>query len=201
MEKYVITINRQFGSLGRRIARELSELLNIEYYDRDIVDTVAKNLDMPVSQISNEEEKAKGSFLKMKFPLGNGTSEIQDYIFQMQQQLICNISDRESCIIVGRCSDYILKSNPNIIRVFIFAPYEARLYNCIQSLHMKPEAAKKMIAEVDKARDAYHLRYAHYLPSDFNHNDILLDSSKLGVSGTARHLSTYVQSYLQHKGN
>lgn len=62
MEKYVVTINRQFGSLGRPIAREMSELLHIEYYDRDIVDAVAKETNMPVSTISDEEETAKTGF-------------------------------------------------------------------------------------------------------------------------------------------
>ena len=187
-QHYAITINRQFGSLGRPIAKKLSELLNIEYYDRDIVDSVAKQTNLPISVISNEEETAKAGFLRMKFPLGRGTNETQDKIYEIQRQIISNIAAKEDCIIVGRCSEYVLRNHPNLIRIFIYAPYDQRLNNCINNLHMDSETAQKMIQEVDQARMAYHLRYAGYQPGDFSHNDILINSSFLGIDGTAEYL-------------
>ena len=113
MNNYVITINRQFGSLGRPIARKMSEMLDIEYYDRDIVDSVAKEMDLPVSVVSDEEETAKSNYFSMKFPLGNGTTAMQQDIFEAQRRIISNLADRENCIIVGRCSDYILRNHPS----------------------------------------------------------------------------------------
>ncbi len=196
MEKYVVTINRQFGSLGRPIAREMSELLHIEYYDRDIVDAVAKETNMPVSTISDEEETAKTGFFYMKFPLGRGTTRTQDAIFKCQAKIIETLADKESCIIVGRCSDYLLRNHSNLIRIFIYAPFEQRLKNCVENLHMPENIARKMIRDVDKARDAYHLRYTHYKPSDFSHADILINSSFLGVKGTAGYLATLIQQKL-----
>lgn len=196
MDNYVVTINRQFGSLGRPVAKKMSELLQIEYYDRDIVDAVAKETNVPVSIISNEEESAKTGFFYMKFPLGRGTSNMQDEIFHSQKKIISNIADRENCIIVGRCSDYILRNHDNLIRIFIYAPYEKRLQNCISNLHMTSVEAKKMIAEVDAARDAYHLQYTKYLPSDLSHNDLLIDSSLLGINGTAAYLAELIQQKL-----
>ncbi len=196
MEHFVITINRQFGSLGRPIARKMSELMNIEYYDRDIVDTVSHEMNMPVSIISHEEETVKSNFFRMKFPLGNGASSIQEDIFEAQRKIIANLADKESCIIVGRCSDYVLRNHPRLIRVFIYAPTEIRYKNCIENLHMTPETARKMIADVDKARDAYHMQFAGYLPSDFNHNDIMVNSSFLGVDGTAAYLTDFIKQRL-----
>lgn len=190
---YAITINRQFGSLGRPIARELSKLLEIEYYDRDIVDAVAKETNLPVSVVSNEEEKSKTGFFNMKFPLGRGTNDTQDKIYETQRKIIAATADRENCIIVGRCSDYVLRNHPHLIRIFIYAPYETRLKNCIEQLHMKSDAARKMIQEVDQAREAYHLRYAGYIPGDYTHNEILIDSSLLGVEGTAKYLATLIK--------
>ncbi len=194
MEKYIITINRQFGSLGRPIAKHLSELLGIEYYDRDIVEKVAQKMNLPVSIISSEEESAKKSFFKMQFPLGKGTTDTQDKIYDVQRKIIDSIADKESCIIVGRCSDYILHNYPRIMRIYIYAPYEERLKNCINNLHMTNENASKMIHEVDHARDAYHLRYAGYLPSDLNHNDLLIDSSFLGIDKTAEQLAFLIKN-------
>lgn len=197
MSNYVITINRQFGSLGRPIARKMSEMLNIEYYDRDIVDSVANEMKLPVSVVSDEEESVKTSYFNMKFPLGTGTTETQNRIFEAQRRIIAQLADRESCIIVGRCSDYILRNHPSLIRVFIYAPMEARYRNCVENLHMSPEQARKMIADVDKARDAYHMHFAKYLPSDFNHNDIMINSAFLGVDGTAAYLTDLIHQRLK----
>lgn len=192
-DNYAITINRQFGSLGRPIAKKLSELLGIEYYDRDIVDHVAKATSLPVSVVSSEEETAKTGFLNMKFPLGKGTNETQDKIYEAQRKIISNIADRENCIIVGRCSDYVLRNHPKLTRIYIYAPYDKRINNCINNLHMTIENARKMIQDVDQARNAYHLRYAKYFPSDLEHNDLLIDSSFLGVDGTAEYLANLIK--------
>ncbi len=194
MYNYAVAINRQFGSLGRPIAKELAKLLSIEYYDRDIVDKVAKETNLPVSVVSSEEESAKAGFFNMKFPLGKGTNETQDKIFEVQRKIITHIADRESCIVVGRCSDYVLRNHPHLFRIFIYAPYDIRLKNCIENLHMSPESARKMIQEVDQARDAYHMRYAKYLPSDILHNDVMIDSSFLGVNGTAAYLYELIKA-------
>ena len=193
MQQYVVTITRQFGSLGRPIARELSELLHIEYYDRDIVEETAKKMGIPVSVVSEQEEVSKSLFGNMVFPLGTGTSSQQQEIFNQQVRIINEIASKESCIIVGRCSDYILRNQKNVINVFIYAPYEARYRNCVDVLKMDAEEAKKMIAKVDRARDAYHKSFAKFLPSDYNHKDIMIDSSMAGIKGTANILATAVR--------
>ena len=180
----MVTIARQFGSLGRPIARKVSEKLGIEYYDRDIVDFTAKKLNLPVSTICNEEESAKSEFFNMSYPLGMGTTEIQDKIFAVQRKIITDFSEKRSCIIVGRCSDYILKDCTKIINIYIYAPYTARLCNCVEKLNMQPAEAKKMIADVDKAREAYHRHYCGYSMSDKDFKHVMLDSSLLGVEET-----------------
>ena len=193
MKHFTITIAREFGSLGRPIAKKMSELLKIEYYDRDIVEKTAKKMNETVSKISNEEEIASNRFFNMKFPLGTGTSAIQDKIFVTQAKIINELSDKQSCIIVGRCSDYILQNRKNCIHIFIYAPLEERLKNCVDILNMEYSEAKKMIIEVDKARRNYHQHYAGYLPSDYRYKDISINSSLLGIEGTAKHLSELVR--------
>ena len=180
----MVTIARQFGSLGRPIARRVSEKLGIEYYDRDIVDFTARKLNLPVSIISDEEESAKSAFFNMSYPLGMGTTEIQDEIFAVQRKIITDLAEKGPCIVVGRCSDYILKDSPNLMNVFVYAPYTARLRNCVEKLNMQPAEAKKMIAAVDKAREAYHKHYCGYSMSDKDFKHVMLDSSLLGDEGT-----------------
>lgn len=193
MQKYVITIARQFGSLGRPIAMEMAKILGIEYYDRDIVDTAAKKTGLPISAVSNVEESARPGFFRMMFPLGQSNIQAQNHIFNTQREIILNLADRESCIIVGRCSDYILEGTRNHLRIYIYASYEKRLHNCIKTLNMEKEEAKRMIREVDKARDDYHRRYAGFLPQDVNYKDILIDSSLFGEKGTAEYLAELVR--------
>lgn len=193
MEQYVVTITRQFGSLGRPIAQKMSEILEIKYFDRDIVEATAKQTGLAVSTISDQEENAKTPFFRMKFPLGNDAVDIQNKIFNVQKTLIWEIADKQSCIIVGRCSDYILRNFKNHISVYIYAPFEERLDNCIHTLGIPKEKAISMIHEVDKSRRAYHKKYTKYYPEDIQYKDIMINSSLLGVDGTAEMLSDVIQ--------
>lgn len=192
MKKFVITITREFGSMGRPIAKRLSELLGVEYYDRDIVEETARKMNLPVSVISNTEEKKSG-FFEMLFPLGTESMERQQKLFEVQSGIIRKLAEEESCIIVGRCADYVLEDEPNAVHVYIYAPYADRLANCVGPLGMKKDEAKKMIAEVDKARYAYHKYFAKYAPSDPEHKHLIINSALLEVEGTAQALASIVR--------
>ena len=195
--RYVITITRQFGSMGRPIAKRMAEMLGIEYYDRDLVDQAAEKLNLPVSVINEVEEKAnslaKNPFFRMASPLGSGTTTTQDKIFEAQQNIIKFLAEKETCIIVGRCADFTLSEMENAIHIYIYASYEARLEHCIKDLGMEEMEARKMMAAVDKARESYHMNFAGYAPDDKSHKDILIDSSLLGVEGTAEYLVDLVK--------
>ena len=197
MEKFTITITREFGSLGRSIARELSQILGVEFYDRDIVEEVANKLNLPVSTVSNEEEKSRHSFFPRMFPLGTDEEYMQDIIFDVQKDIILNLAKKSSCILVGRCSDFLLEKEKNNINIFIYASYEKRLQNCVDTLGMTEAEAKRMILSVDKARNAYHKKYAGYLPNDPEHKQLMIDSSLLGVTGTAKLIAEIVHQLFQ----
>lgn len=100
-----------------------------------------------------------------------GKDDEQDEIFKNQVSIIRQLADKQSCIVVGRCSDYILREREDCMHVFIYASYEHRMKNCVESLGMTEAEAKKMIAKVDKARDVYHKTYAGFLPRDFRYKD------------------------------
>lgn len=191
MEKYIVTITREFGSLGRPIAMKMSEALGIEFYDRDIVDQSAQELDLPASLVTEKEESAKGTrlnnpFFRMAYPLGHDkASHTQDKIFNAQEKIIKFLVKKESCIVVGRCSDFILSEEENIMHIFIYAPYSQRVKNSIETLGLSEQEARRMIHEADRAREEYHIRYAGFKPDDKKFKDIMIDSSLLGPDGTA----------------
>lgn len=153
-KKYIVTITRQFGSLGRPIAREMSEILGIEYYDRDIVEATSKKMNLPVSKISEHEETYSTSLFPMLLPLGSDSIAKQDEIYNVQKEVIREMAEKGSCIIVGRCADYIFRDHRNVLNIYI---------------------------------------YAKYAPGDPDSKQIMIDSSMLGVRGTAEVLAEIVQ--------
>ena len=92
---------------------------------------------------------------------------------------------KDSCIIVGRCGGFCLKDHPRLLDVYIYAPYEKRMENCLNRLGMNEKTAKKMIAEVDAARENYHRLYIPGYKTPFSCSDLCIDSSAFGVRGTA----------------
>ena len=188
MEQYTITITRQFGSMGQMIAKKMSEILGIEYYDHEILKKVAAQTGMLESTIEDEEERAENRFEFMGLSFGHQTSNVQDKIFKVQEQIIMELAEQQSCIIVGRCADYILRDFPNVVNIYIYAPEDDRIETCIERYDIPEWEAKKRIEETDEARIAYHMRYAGYAPDDLNHKDIVINSSFLGFEGTAQYL-------------
>lgn len=193
MKQYVVTISRQFGSLGRTIAQKMAEELQIEFYDRDIVEETAKRMGLPVSVISSKEENSNAAFFKRQYPLGMGVGSMQDEIFCIQENIIRDLAKKESCIIVGRCADSILADTENHLNIYVYAPVGARLKNCTDILKMDEKTAKKMIREVDRSRDLYHRRYCPEYTDVSTNKDIMIDSSRFGVDRTAAILVNIVR--------
>lgn len=195
MEPYVITISRQFASMGRSIAQELSEQLNIDFYDRDIVEETSRRLGLPISEVSNKEEASSSIYFKRQYPLGTGITSVRDEIYMVEKNIIQDFSKKGSCIIVGRCADSILADHPRHLSVYIYAPYTNRLKNCTELLGMDEATAKKMIREVDASRNLYHKRYCPEAKDEFTNHDIMIDSSHFGITGTAGLLTHIVEEH------
>ncbi|MGN0426465.1 MAG: AAA family ATPase [Agathobacter sp.] len=194
MEHTVITISRQFGSMGRSIAHRLSDELEIEFLDRDIVEETAKRMGLPVSVISDEEESTKNHFLRRAYPLGIGVPSLKDDIFEVQKNIIRDVASKGSCIIVGRCADYILSDYPNLFSIYIYAPYDKRIKNCTNYLGMDEKTAKRMIRDVDTARENYHRFYIPCYSNPFDNRSLCIDSSHFGIEGSASLIAEIIRN-------
>ena len=195
MKQYVVTISRQFGSMGRTIAQLMAWDLGVNFYDRDIVEETAKRMGLPISVISAKEENANSVYFKRQYPLGMGLSNMQDEIFSIQKNIIEDLAKKESCIIVGRCADSILADMENRLSVYIYAPYEKRFANCTKILKMEEKVARRMIREEDRSRELYHRRYCPEYTDPFSNRDLLIDSSRFGIEKTAEMLSEIVRDF------
>lgn len=194
MAHYVVTISRQFGSMGRTIAEKMSKELGIDYLDREIVEAAAQRMGYPVKTVSEAEESAGTVFLRKRIPFNLGVYSITDEIFEVEKNIICDRAMKESCIIVGRCADSILKDFENHLNIYVYAPYEARLHNCIHELMMNEKTARRMIREVDTARENYQKRYCPEVSGIYDYKDIMINSSSFGIDQTAEILVDIVKS-------
>ena len=182
MKQYVITISRQFASMGRSIAQQLAKQLAIDFYDRDIVEETARRMGLPVSHVSDKEESG---YFKRMYPLGIGLKSEQDEIFMIQSNIIRDLAKKHSCIIVGRCAESVLKCFDNVLNVYVYAPYEKRFENCTKLLEMDEATAKKMLVKIDASRAAYRKKYTGET-DNFSNRQVMLDSGYFGIDGAAR---------------
>lgn len=187
MKPFVVTISRQFASLGRTIAKDLSGRLGVEFYDRDIVAMTAKRMGVTVQGVSHHDETPPhhNFLLRHKYLFNFGAYDINEEIFMVESNIIRDLAAKGSCIIVGRCADSILKDHKNVLNVYIYAPFEERLKNCVKELEMDEEDAARKIKEVDEARDNFRKLYCEDVKTDFDHRHLMIDSSRFGVEGCA----------------
>ena len=182
---YVITISRQFGSLGRAIAQKVAHKLNIEYYDRDLIEQAATILNEDMRSISPMDESIKLPFAKALFPLGIGTGSTHRRLFKVQESLIHECVAKSDCLIVGRCADYILKDYERRFNVMIYAPLEERIKNSVNTLRIPEYELADYVKEIDKARDSYHKFFTDEKLDTLKYRDLLIDSSTMSQDDIA----------------
>ncbi len=179
MDNYVITISRQFGSLGRKIAQKVAHKLNIEYYDRDLIEKAASIMNEDMRSLSPMDESIKLPFANALFPLGIGTGSTHRRLFKVQASLIQECVQKSNCVIVGRCADFILKEYPRRFNVMIYAPFNERIKNSVNELKIPEYEVSDYVKEIDKARDSYHKFFTDEPLVTLNNRDLLIDSSTM----------------------
>jgi cytidylate kinase len=182
----VITVTRQFGSLGRPIAKQLAERLGFEYYDRDIIELSASSLGEPAYALSEYDDSRMKKYRKMMLPLGFGVGNKQDRIFEAQKEVILSLANKKDCVIVGRCSDFIMweAKHRSLYNVFIYAPRDARFNYCLNHLGFTKDSAETYIQKIDVSRSAY---YSRYTGRDFDsvaYRHLMVDSSVMPIEKT-----------------
>lgn len=122
--KLIITIGREFGAEGHEIGKELAQRLGFELYDKDMLALAAQKSGIDINVLASSDESIMGRFLSPYLTIGKLSPSMGDKLFKVQTDIIHNLAAKGSCVIVGRLADYILKDNPNCLKVFIYAPFE-----------------------------------------------------------------------------
>ena len=203
----VITIARQYGSGGRTIAQMLSERLGIHYYDKELLRLASEDSGINEDLFRNADEKIKNTKLfKIAHSVYHGElilPESEDFtsmenLFNYQAKIIKKLAEQdESCIIVGRCAEYVLKDYDNVLSVFIHAPKEYCLEQAAKKQSMSPKELEKYVQKVDKRKADYHRYYTGLEWTDARNYDLCLDSSKLGFERCVDEIIAYMNVRFQ----
>lgn len=192
-DKILITISREFGSEGHEIGKLLATKLGIELCDKDLLYKVAERNGLEVKELASVDETVTKRFLQPYATIGFDYGSINDKLFKLQSSYIREIADRQSCIIVGRLADYILKDNPDCIKVFVYAPFETRV-EIIEKKHgISREAARKLVKKMDAARKEYYSYYSNERWDSRDNKDVFLNRGTLGVEGCVEALYAIVR--------
>ena len=194
-QKFVITIAREYGSGGRLIGKRLAELLDVPFYDKEIISLAAEESGLSEEFMHQHDQKKKALNFMHNIYVSNKSLPLSEQIFQAQSQVIRNVAEKSSCIIVGRCADHVLSENPNCIKVFIQASEAEKIQRITQDYHEKCELPAAYAAKIDKERAA-HYNYFTLEKWGNRQNYHLVLNSTIGIEACALLIKQYVESFL-----
>ena len=179
----VITVSREYGSGGRYVGRLIADKLGIKFYDKEIITKLAEATGLSEEYIENNEQKRDASaILNNGFYMGLDNA---DELFVKETELIKELAAKDSCVIIGRCADFILKDEKNVIKVFVYSGMEDKIKRATQIYGYEEDKAKKEIERIDKLRANHYKHYTDKDWKDFSNYDICINSDLLGVEKSA----------------
>lgn len=199
--KKLVTISREYGSGGRIIGELLAEKLKVPFYDKEIIDMAVDQSGYSREVIEGAELKAKSSFaysLASALSFNEGTTgsvlSVNDRLFLAQFQVIREIGDTGSGVIVGRCADYVLREMPGVTNVFIYAEYEDRLKRAVEKYGDDPEKAEDIISTYDKARQNYYNYHTGMKWGEYKNYNLAINSSYISEEEAANLIVSYIEN-------
>ena len=197
----IITIGREYGSGGRQIGKEIANYFGIKYYDKELLEHAANDSGICKELFEHHDEKPTNSFLYSlvmdTYSFGYSSAGFSDMpmnhkIFLAQFEAIKKLASEGPCVMVGRCADYALESYPNVVSIFIRADMEDRIRRVATRLDLTDAKAKDLINKTDKKRASYYNYYTNKKWGEAASYELCLNSSELGVQGTAKAIEQYI---------
>lgn len=198
-KNFVLNIGRQLGSGGHAIGTILAKEFGIKFYDKEVLDLAAQ--ESGFSKYFFERDDEHRGFVKSLFnsiipftssgdPYGNQLSS--ESLFKFQSDAIKKAAEKESCVFVGRCADYVLRDHPRCVNIFISADMEDRVARLMQNLQIDAQEAEKRALEGDDKRASYYNYYSALTWGEAATYHICINSSVLGIEGTADFLKSFI---------
>ena len=184
MNHFVVAIGREFGAQGCDIAEKLAEKLGVKLYDRQLVEEAAKKLEMDEHTVQKADEVSAKDIEGLKTTYGVGNFYLSTQVLDAQADIIERVAQNESCIILGRCADYILKDRDDCLKIYIYAPFDVRTKHIAEKYDMSMFSAKRLVRQMDEKRDTYYKYVTGNRRGEHDGKDAMFDSSIMGVDGT-----------------
>ncbi|MDD4591294.1 MAG: cytidylate kinase-like family protein [Prevotella sp.] len=201
MGKIILTIGRQYGSGGREIGQKLASAFGINYYDKELMAEAAKSSGLSREFFEKADEKVASSlayaysvgfpYMGLFTPYADVLSN--DGLFKFQSEAIRKIADKGSCVMVGRCADYILRDYPKCYSVFIHNTKENRIKRIMDAQHVTEEQAKELMIKTDKSRAAYYNYYTNKAWGVAASYDLSINVAVLGIDATVSFIKNFVE--------
>ena len=182
MAKRIITISREFGSGGRFIGEEVAKKLGITYYDKNIISEIAEKSGLSPEYIQESAELSpkKGLFAYALAGRDITVKSVEDMVYEAQRKVILELAEKESCVIIGRNADFILKDRNDVLNVFIYGDMPEKIQRIMGLYNVEEKEAVKMIADIDKRRMTNYNFYTDQKWGKASNYTLCLNSSQLG---------------------
>lgn len=196
-QQVVITIAREYGSGGRYLGKLLADKLGIKFYDKDFITELAKETGLSEEYIQHHEQK-RDTLANLNqgyyFGLNN-----EDELFIQEAELIRKIADKESCVIIGRCANFVLQDRKNVFKIFVYSHKEDKIKRLTEIYGIEKHKAEKEMKKIDKLRANHYKHYTEKEWSSYSNYDICINSDILGIEESANLMSEMIQEKFCHK--
>lgn len=198
--KTIITISRQFGSGGREVGKKLAEALGIPFYDKELLELAAKESGVDIELFEDEEYRTSRGFYLLGaigYTLGSPITSIRemslnDRLFLIQSETIENVASQGSCVIVGRCADYVLRDHEDVLTVFVHADMKDRKERAVHSYDVDERNIEDSVNKIDKRRANYYNYYTDQKWGRAENYDVAINTTKFGIDRSVQILKDIV---------
>ncbi len=200
MGKVIITIARQYGSGGRQIGERIAKELGVPFYDQNLITLAAEKSDLCHEAAAEADERNANSLL---YTLAMGSTAmlhtphynmpINDKLFLVQSDIIKEAAEKGSCVIVGRCADYVLRDRTDVVSVFVHADANIRAKHVAERNGITESEAFSLISKTDRRRANYYNFYTGKRWGETNHYDLCVDAGRIGIENAANLIAAYAK--------
>lgn len=190
----IITVAREYGSGGRYVAKLLAEKLGLKFYDKNLIEIISNESGLSASYIEENEQNIHGNLLSSFNTQYYNNLSNDDNLFIAESKAIKEIAEKGGCVIVGRCSNYILKDNPNVINIFLYSDDENKVKRAVKYYGLKEEKALKEINRINKNREKHYNYYTHEKWRKIDNYDLSINVDRLGVENTADYIAEFINN-------
>ena len=200
--KFIITINRELGSGGRTVGRKLAEKLNVEYFDKAVINALQERYNLSVEQLEHlkgqetswwAEFKRKMTFSESEYELNQTNIETED-VFRAETQILKALAKDQSCVIAGRTACYIFREHPNHLSIFIQASMPCRMARVAKEQNMSKEEARMVIEKVDKMRENYVQEFTGTSRYDTRNYQLVINMDEINEDEAVNLILAYIRS-------